>query len=62
MIIAHEGKTPTVHPTAWVAPDATVCGDVIIGAHTRVLFGAKIIGFHPKCGRVERRTIFVRDC
>ncbi|MGE0823110.1 MAG: gamma carbonic anhydrase family protein [Candidatus Binatia bacterium] len=43
MIISHEGKTPVVHPTAWVAPDATVYGDVVIGAHTRVLFGARII-------------------
>ena len=43
MIISHNGKTPVVHPTAWVARDATVCGDVSIGAHTRVLFGAKLI-------------------
>ena len=50
MIIAHEGKTPIVHPTAWVAPDATVCGDVVIGAHTRVLFGAKLIA---EGGRIE---------
>lgn len=43
MIIAHNGKTPTVHPTAWIAPDATLCGDVTVGAHTRVLYGARII-------------------
>ncbi len=50
MIITHEGKTPVVHRTAWVAPDATVCGDVIIGAHTRVLFGARIVA---EGGRIE---------
>jgi carbonic anhydrase/acetyltransferase-like protein (isoleucine patch superfamily) len=43
MLIAHGGKIPIVHPTAWVAPDVTVCGDVMIGAHSRVLFGARII-------------------
>ena len=43
MIIAHMGKTPTIHPNAWVAPDATVCGDVKIGAHTRIMHGARII-------------------
>lgn len=43
MIITHHGKTPVIHSTAWIAPDATVCGDVVIGPHSRVLFGARII-------------------
>lgn len=42
MILTHNGKTPTAHPTAWVAPDATVCGNVVIGAHSRILHGARI--------------------
>lgn len=40
MLITHEGRSPTVHPTAYVAPTATLCGDVRVGAGCRVLFGA----------------------
>jgi len=36
----HRGRTPSVHPTAWVAPNAVLCGDVVIGEGARVLFGA----------------------
>jgi carbonic anhydrase/acetyltransferase-like protein (isoleucine patch superfamily) len=50
MLISHSGKTPIVHPTAWIAPDATICGDVVIGPHTRVLFGARVIA---EGGRIE---------
>ncbi|MGW0855151.1 gamma carbonic anhydrase family protein [Streptomyces sp. NPDC002690] len=40
MLIEHEGVSPTVHPSAYVAPTATLCGDVRVGAGCRVLFGA----------------------
>ncbi|MFE9853232.1 gamma carbonic anhydrase family protein [Streptomyces sp. NPDC005576] len=40
MLIDHEGVSPTVHPSAYVAPTATLCGDVRVGAGSRVLFGA----------------------
>ena len=33
-------KTPTVHPTAFVADNATLLGDVTLGAHSSVFFGA----------------------
>ena len=42
MIIEHRGKQPIIHESAFVAPNATICGDVIIGANTSVLFGAVI--------------------
>ncbi|MBX7223766.1 MAG: gamma carbonic anhydrase family protein [Blastocatellia bacterium] len=42
MIIEHCGKRPRIHPTAYVAPNAVVSGDVTIGEGTRVLFGAVI--------------------
>ena len=32
MILEHDGKTPSIHATARVAPNATICGDVTIGA------------------------------
>src|SRR5690349_6523766 len=40
MYIEHEGASPTVHPSAYVAPTATLCGDVRVGPGCRVLFGA----------------------
>jgi len=43
MLITHDGKTPRVHRSAYVAPNAVVCGDVTIGPGSRVLFGAQII-------------------
>lgn len=43
MLIAHDGKAPIVDATAYVAPNAVVCGDVRIGPGCRVMFGAQII-------------------
>jgi len=43
MIITHNGKTPVIHPTAYIAPNATVCGDVTIGPDCRIMFGACVI-------------------
>jgi carbonic anhydrase/acetyltransferase-like protein (isoleucine patch superfamily) len=44
MVIRHGDKQPQIDPFAWVAPDATVCGDVIIETGTRVMHGARVIG------------------
>ena len=43
MILEHQGKQPRIHESAWVAPTATVCGDVTIGPESRVLFGAVLV-------------------
>lgn len=43
MILTHHGKTPRIDPTAYVAPNAVVCGDVTIGPECRVMFGAQIV-------------------
>lgn len=43
MLLAHEGRSPQIHPSAFVAPNATVCGDVVIGADSRVMFGTNLI-------------------
>jgi gamma-carbonic anhydrase len=40
MLVEHRGQVPTVDPTAYVAPTAVLCGDVRVGPHARVLFGA----------------------
>lgn len=43
MLLEHQGKRPRIHETAYVAPTATVCGDVTIGPGSRVLFGAVLV-------------------
>jgi carbonic anhydrase/acetyltransferase-like protein (isoleucine patch superfamily) len=40
MRIRHRGREPNVHPDAYVAPTATVIGNVEVAAHARVLSGA----------------------
>ena len=39
-LFSFEGKSPQVHPDAWIAPTATVVGDVVIEAHASVWYGA----------------------
>jgi len=43
MILEHLGKRPNIHPSAYVAPSATICGDVEIGKDARILFNTSII-------------------
>lgn len=43
MLLEHQGKRPQIHETAYIAPTATVCGDVLIGENSRILFGAVIV-------------------
>jgi carbonic anhydrase/acetyltransferase-like protein (isoleucine patch superfamily) len=40
MLIEHEGRRPRVDDSAHVAPTAVLCGDVRVGADSRILFGA----------------------
>jgi carbonic anhydrase/acetyltransferase-like protein (isoleucine patch superfamily) len=42
VLIEHLGKRPTVDPSAFVAPTATIVGDVTIGPDSRVMFGAVV--------------------
>lgn len=42
VLLEHGGARPQVHPTAYVAPTAVVCGDVRVGPHCRVLFGTAL--------------------
>lgn len=43
MIVTHLGKRPRIDPSAYVAPNAVVCGDVAVGAGCRVMFGACVV-------------------
>ncbi|MGC1122408.1 MAG: gamma carbonic anhydrase family protein [Candidatus Methanofastidiosia archaeon] len=44
MILSFEGKTPRIHETAFIAKNATVVGDVAVGAHSSVWPGAVLRG------------------
>ena len=39
-LFSFEGKAPQVHPDAWIAPTATLVGDVRVEAHASVWYGA----------------------
>lgn len=43
-IYEFEGKRPEIHPTTFVHPEATIIGDVIIGANCYIGPGARIRG------------------
>src|SRR6186997_1998802 len=40
MLIEHRGARPVVPASAYVAPSAVLCGDVVLGERSRVLHGA----------------------
>ncbi|GAA3384792.1 gamma carbonic anhydrase family protein [Cryptosporangium minutisporangium] len=41
-LLERYGARPVVHPSAYVAPTAVLAGDVEIGPHCRILFGAVV--------------------
>jgi carbonic anhydrase/acetyltransferase-like protein (isoleucine patch superfamily) len=61
MLVEHAGKTPQIDSTAWIAPDATICGDVTIGAGSRVMHGARIIGESGGSIRIGRYCIIMEN-
>jgi gamma-carbonic anhydrase len=42
LFVEHRLKTPQVSESAYIAPTAVLAGDVTVGPHSRVLFGAVI--------------------
>jgi carbonic anhydrase/acetyltransferase-like protein (isoleucine patch superfamily) len=62
-IIPWGGKTPRIHPSAFVAPTAVLIGDVEVGEESSVWFGAVLRGDHPEHGiRVGARTSIQDNC
>ncbi|MDX1432035.1 MAG: gamma carbonic anhydrase family protein [Gammaproteobacteria bacterium] len=43
MLIKHNGVAPAIDPTAYVAPNAVVCGNVSLGPGCRVMHGAQVV-------------------
>lgn len=61
MLIEHEGKRPTIDVEAWVAPDATLVGDVTLGPGVRVLYGARLVCEGGGSIRVGRAGIVMEN-
>jgi len=60
-LLAHHGVTPTVHPTAWIAPGAWVIGAVELGEEASVWFNAVLRGDINNV-RVGRRSNIQDGC
>lgn len=41
-MFSFEGKSPTVHPDAWIAPTATLVGDVVVEAGVSIWYGVVV--------------------
>ena len=60
MLITHRNKAPQIHPSAWIAPNATLVGDVTIGPDSRVMYGAVL---NAEGGSIEigRETVVMEN-
>jgi len=55
MFIEYRGKTPKVHPSAFVAPTAVLIGDVEVGEESSIWFGTVLRGDNGPI-RIGKRT------
>ena len=63
LVLPFNGKSPRIDPSAFLAPNAVIVGDVTIGAESSVWFGAVIRGDDPRNGVViGRRTSIQENC
>ncbi len=58
-LYSFEGRSPQVHPTAFVAPTATLVGDVIVEEDASVWYGAVIRGDYSQV--IVRKGANVQD-
>lgn len=61
MITAYGEYRPRIDREAWVAPDATVSGDVTIGAGSRVMHGARLVAEAGGSIRLGRHCIVLEN-
>lgn len=63
MLIEHDGKRPNVHPTATIAANAVLCGDVTVGPRTSIGFGVVLtaetgpVGIGENCVVMEHAVL-----
>jgi len=55
MIVTYRGKTPKIHPSAFIAPTAVLIGDVEVGEESSIWFGAVLRGDNGPI-RIGKRT------
>jgi len=60
MLIEHRGQKPQVHPSAYVAPTAVLCGAVHVAADARILFGAVLTAEDGEI-RVGARSVVMEN-
>jgi len=61
LILTFNGKTPKVHPSAFLAPTAVLIGDVTVGEESSVWFGAVLRGDDPNHGIIVGPRTSVQD-
>ncbi len=61
LILPFGGKTPRIHESAWIAPTATIIGDVEIGPDASVFYGVVLRG-DVNAIRVGARTNIQDNC
>jgi carbonic anhydrase/acetyltransferase-like protein (isoleucine patch superfamily) len=52
-LFSFEGKSPVVHPDAWIAPTATLVGDVVVEEGVSIWYGAVV---RADLGRITIRA------
>lgn len=60
-IIPFGGISPTIHPSAFIAPTAVLIGNVTVGAESSIWFGAVLRGDDPDNGIVVGPRTSVQD-
>ena len=62
-LFTFDGLTPSIDPEAWVAPTATIIGNVVVEAGASIWFGAVLRGDDPEREiRVGARTSVQDNC
>ena len=57
LILPFEGKVPRIHASAWIAPNATIIGDVEIGPAASVFYNV-VLAEIPTRSPLARAAIF----
>jgi carbonic anhydrase/acetyltransferase-like protein (isoleucine patch superfamily) len=60
MLIKHLDSVPEIHPSAYVAPSATVCGKVVVGEGSRILHGAVVVAEGSRL-RIGRHCVIMHN-
>ena len=63
IVLPFGGIEPRIHPSAWIAPTATIIGNVVIEAEASIWFGAVLRGDDPLHEiRIRARTSIQDNC